>query len=287
MRNAAVPREAVSVYNNALAFSCRGDYSTAIQEYFKAIDMYPEFIEAYNNIGEIYSRLGDKENAISTYMRALNIERHYRILLNIGVEYYNRGDYKASIKYFSESLSKDPEFVEGNFYQGLAYFNMKNYKMAEIYLARVTAKDRRHLKANYLLSFICYERKDYHRTLACLDNIKDIADDKVFVSKYYGFCHYHLGHYREAIGYLTDAMESSPRYAKFKHYLKSLTYENKLKEIGDVDSRIREMEEKMMSDKPTLGEYTRLSMLYVFKGDYKKAEDLLTSAKRVISKSYS
>ncbi len=280
MRTSAVPREAVDVYNNALAMSCKGQYSTALREYRRAIDMFPNFIEAYNNIGEIYSRMGDRDEAISTYLRALNIDRHHKILLNLGVEYYNRRDYNAALKYFSESLTRDQNFIEGNFYTGMVYFNLKNYQMAEKYFLKVIGIDVRHLKSNYLLSYIYYEWKDYTKALSCLDNIRDIADDLQFVNKYYGFCHYHLGHFEKAVEYLQVALESSPKYSKFRDYLKGLTYENKMKEIGDLDVRIREMEEKMMKDKPSLREYSHLSMLYIFKGEYKKAENLLLSAKR-------
>lgn len=276
----AVPREAVDIYNHALALSSKGDYGTALREYSKAIELYPRFIEAYNNIGEIYSRIGDREHAISTYMHALSIERNHKILLNIGVEYYNRHDYKAALRFFKESLGREPGFLEGNFYLGMTLFNMKDLRSSEAAFARVIAIDWRHLKANYMLSYIYYEWKDYAGTIACLDRIRDVADDRQFVNKYYGFCHYHLGNFSEAIKYLTVALESSPKYAKFRNYLRELSYENKMKEIGDLDGRISEMEEKLMSLKPTIRELSHLSMLYIFKGEYKKAEDLLLSARR-------
>ncbi len=276
----AVPREAVDIYNHALALSSQGDFGTALREYSKAIELYPRFIEAYNNIGEIYSRIGDREHAISTYMRALSIERNHKILLNIGVEYYNRHDYKSALKYFKESLLKDSGFLEGNFYLGMTLFNMKDLRSSEVAFARVIAIDWRHLKANYMLSYIYYEWKDYARTLACLDRIRDIADDKQFVNKYYGFCHFHLGFLELVVIFLNVALESSPKYAKFRNYLRELTYENKIKEIGDLDGRVREMEEKLMGSRPTIRELSHLSMLYIFKGEYKKAEDLLLSARR-------
>ena len=72
-------------------------------------------------------------------------------------------------------------------------------------------------------------------------------------------------------------METSPRYAEFRSYLKSLTYENKIKEIGDLDARIRDFEAKLISEKPSLGVYTHLSMLYIFKGDYSRAENIIHS----------
>lgn len=276
----AVPTEAVTVYNHALDLSSKGDYASALTEYRKAIRLFPSFIQAYNNIGEIYSQMGERDQAISTYMEALNIGKDSKVLLNLGVEYYNNRDYKRAMKYFSESLVLDASFLEGNFYMGLAHFNLKDQKSAEKHFARVIASDCRHVKANYLLAYIYYDWKDYQRTLACLDNIKDTADDRCFVNRYYGFCYYHLGRFDEALTYLSEALQSSPAYARFRDYLKGLTYENKLKEIGDVDKKIREMEEKLMREKPTLKEYTHLSMLYIFKGEYKKAENLLMTAKK-------
>ena len=274
----SVPAEAISVYNSALEMSNRGDFSTALNEYGKAIAIFPKFLEAYNNIGEIYSKMGRRETGrISTYLQALTIERNYRVLLNLGVEYYNKGQNLPALSHFKEAIALKDDFVEGHFYAGMAYFNIKDFPNAEKHFSQVLSFDRNHEKANYLLSYIYYEWKQYERVLECLDRIKDSTQDRCFISKYYGFCHYYLGHFELAVGYLTEAMSQSPQYGKFRDYLASLTYENKLKEIGDVDACIRELEAKMASDVPSIGEYTHLSMLYIFKGEYRKAEDILLS----------
>jgi tetratricopeptide (TPR) repeat protein len=269
----------LNIYNKALDYSTRGDLSTAINEYKRALDIYPNFVEAYNNIGEIYARTGRNEMAISVYEKALRIDRNPRLLLNLGVEYYNHLDYKTALNYFQESLIKKPDFLEGNFYTGMASFNLKDQRMAENYFKNVVQLDNKHLKSNYLLSYIYYDWKQYDRTILHLNNIKDIADDKVFINKYFGFCYYHLGKYNDALKYLNKAVESSPYYLKFKDYLANLTFENKLKEIGDIDARIKEMEKMMMDKKPQLKEMTKLSLLYTYKGEYKKAEDILNTYK--------
>ncbi len=275
----AVPIKAVGIYNNAMSFSIKGDFNSALNEYKKAIDYFPTFIEAYNNIGQIYSRIGKSELAISTYKKALTIDKSPNLLLNLGVEYYNHRAYENALDYFKESVIMKPSFIEGNYYSGISLFNLKDYRTAERYFNQVVSLDKKHLKSNYLLSYIHFDWKNYEQTLYYLDNIKDIADDKVFLNKYYGFCHYHLGKYKEAIDYLTIAIEESPRYYIFKDYLKGLTYENKVKEIGDVDAKIRAIESEMMKSKPTMRDYTKLSMLYMFKGEYNKAEDMLTTYK--------
>jgi tetratricopeptide (TPR) repeat protein len=284
MTISAVPIEVLNIYNKALDYSTKGDLSTAINEYKRALDIYPNFIEAYNNIGEIYSRTGKNDMAISIYEKALRIDRNPRLLLNLGVEHYNHMDYKTALNYFQESLIRKPDFLEGNFYTGMASFNLKDERMAENYFKNVVNLDNKHLKSNYLLSYIYYDWKQYDKTILHLNNIKDIADDKVFLNKYFGFCYYHLGKFDDALNYLNIAVKSSPHYLKFKDYLENLTFENKLKEIGDIDAKIRELEKMMMDKKPELREMTKLSLLYTYKGEYKKAEEIINSYKKQINK---
>lgn len=280
MNTNAMPAEAISIYNSALEKTNKGDLPTAISEYQKAIRMYPYFIEAYNNMGEIYSIMGKSDLAITTYNKALDIEKNFRVLLNLGVEYYNSGSYDSALTYFLESVKQKPDFLEGNYYTGLSFYNLRKYSKAERFLQNVIAVDRKHIKANYMLSHIYYEKKEYHKVLECLDAIWNIADDKSFINKYYGFCCFHVGRYNDAVKYLKEAVSLHPEYEKFKSYLESLTYENKVKEIGDIDKAIKELEELMMKKSLQLKDITRLSMLYVFKGENHKAEEIVTEYKK-------
>jgi len=276
----SVPKEAVAIYNRALELSNKGKLNDALSEYRRAVETYPSFIEALNNIGEIQSRLGNRELAISAYIDALKIGKNSKVLLNIGVEHYNAKDYEKALKYFMESLECEPDFIEGNFYTGMVYYNRKDFTGAELHLLNVIKVDKKHLKANYLLSHIYYERKDYAKTIACLETIWDIADDKTFINKYYGFCCYYMGRYDEAVGYLTSALKANPEYSKFRKYLASITYEAKMKEIGNLDKAIKSLESEIMGGDPNFTQATRLSMLYIFKGEPMKAEELLVSLKQ-------
>ncbi len=156
---------------------------------------------------------------------------------------------------------------------------MKDYKNAERFLLAVLNKDKMHLKASYMLSHIYYEWKRYSDVIEILKNIWSIADNKEFINKYYGFCCFHLGRYEEAVKYLRQAITLHPEYEKFKNYLESLTYENKIKEVGDIDKAITELESLMMKGNLNLRDITRLSMLYIFKGENKKAEKIVTEYK--------
>jgi len=283
MITSSVPRDIVIIYNHALELSNKGNMDEALGEYRRAISAYPDFVAAYNNIGEIYARKGDSENAITSYMEALKIDKHHRVLLNLGVEHFNRKNYTHALKYFTESLAREPQFLEGNFYAGLVHYTQQNYKKAEKYLEIVVNIDQRHVKANYLLSHIYYEWKQYRKTIECLDRIKDLTEDKSFINRYYGFCYFYMGKYDNAVQYLTEALECRPEYARFKKYLKKMTFENRLKEIGDLEKAIKEIEDDIANRDPHVIDLTKLSMLYIFKGEYKKAEKLIQTHKKKLA----
>ncbi len=283
MITSSVPREAVVIYNQALELSNQGDHDAALGEYRRAIEAYPAFVAAYNNIGEIHAQRGESDRAISSYLEALKIEPHHRVLLNLGVEHYNREHFDQALKYFKESVAREPRFVEGNYYAGLVCYNKTDYKKAEKFLGEVIKCDERHLKANYLLAHIYYELKQYKKTIECLDRIRDMAEDRSFINRFYGFCCFYLGRYDDAVSYLTEALECRPEYARFRKYLEKITYENKMKEIGDLGKAIQELEEELKNREPHVLDLTKLSMLYIFKGEHKKAEKLLETHKKKLA----
>ena len=277
MAISAVPTEAISIYNNALELSNRGDLENALNEYNKAVSIHPSFVQAFNNIGEIHSQMGNREEAITSYLEALKIDRNDRVLLNLGVEVYNNGNYEKALPYFIESVSLSEDFLEANYYCAMTYYNLKDLKNSESYFSKVITLDPTNMKSNYILSYIYYDWKDYNAVIQCLDRIKDSADDLSFINQYYGFCYYHLGEYKKAVSFLQDALVLQPTYSRHKDYIEGITLENKLKEVGDLKKAISELEEKTSQIEPEFRDLTKLSMLYIFNNEGKKAEKLLLS----------
>ena len=56
-----------------------------------------------------------------------------------------------------------------------------------------------------------------------------------------------------------------------------------MKEIGDLEKAIKELEEDIANRDPHIIDLTKLSMLYIFKGEYKKAEKLIQSHKKKLA----
>ena len=62
-----------------------------------------------------------------------------------------------------------------------------------------------------------------------------------------------------------------------------MTFENRLKEIGDLEKAIKEIEDDIANRDPHVIDLTKLSMLYIFKGEYKKAEKLIQTHKKKLA----
>ncbi len=276
MKTVSVPAEAVNIYNRALEMSNKGDFATALTEYKRACELHPQFIEAFNNIGEIHASMGNSDLALKAYNDALKIGKNYRVLLNIGVECFNSGNHNDALGYFLDSVTLRPDFLESNYYAGLVYHARKEYDDAVKYFENVLEIDAQHYRANYLMAHICYDTGEYKKAIAHLDRISPLAEDRAFIDKFYGFCHYYLGDYKKAVKFLSEALSNQPGYSEFKSYLEGLTYENRMKEIGDIDKAIKDLEKSLKKEDETLSKVSRLSMLYIFKGENRKAEKLLT-----------
>jgi tetratricopeptide (TPR) repeat protein len=272
MRTNSIHIDAVSLYNNAQLFTERGDMAAALAEYKRAIEIHPQFVEAFNNIGQIHAQMGNKNLAIDAYENALKINRDPKVLLNIGVEYFNSGKFDTALPYFIDSLSLSNDFLEAHFYTGLTYYELQKFHRAKPYLVNVINININHYRANFLLACIHYDSREYKKALECIDRVAAVHADRVFIEKLYGFCHYHLGNYEKAVNCFTNAMTSHSKYSEFKEYLEKMTYENKVKEFDDINKTVKTLEKDMKKGNEDLLSVSKLSMLYIFKGQNKKAE---------------
>lgn len=143
------------------AYSAAGRNAEAIEELKQALTLAPNSDEAYRRLGNAYKLAGNKAESINAYQSAVSANSYYwynHIALggaflkfgdsekalqeyrratelapenasgytNIGVVYYNRGQWSESITYFQKALAIQPD---GDVYSNLgsAYFFLKRF----------------------------------------------------------------------------------------------------------------------------------------------------------------
>jgi tetratricopeptide (TPR) repeat protein len=120
----ADPRDPYIAHSLALAYRDLGAFDRAIEEFRRALALKEDFPQLVNNMGVTYMLMGRLDEAISCFVKAAGTifyaTPHYAFL-NLGLAYYQKGDYRRAISYYKEALEIDSSFVMAYENIGLAY----------------------------------------------------------------------------------------------------------------------------------------------------------------------
>ncbi|RKY32655.1 MAG: hypothetical protein DRP74_02125 [Candidatus Omnitrophota bacterium] len=90
-------------------------YSDAIRQYKKALWLDSHLSEAWNWLGYTYKQLDDRESAIETYEKAIEIDPYNRVAhYDLGMIYALAKDYGRAEDYFLKAASIPQEKVNKN-----------------------------------------------------------------------------------------------------------------------------------------------------------------------------
>ena len=90
-----------------------GDYQRAEEEFKYAIYLNPRFIKAFSDLGLLYFEKGNYDGAIEQWKRILEIDpdfsENYIVLANLGVVYEKKKMPNRALEYFVQALELVPE----------------------------------------------------------------------------------------------------------------------------------------------------------------------------------
>jgi len=99
-----------------VAYLKENNIDLAKGNFLKAIEINPNFQDAHNNLGNIYSYQGNLEKAIFHFEKAISLgklkfgkDNTNIIRVNLGLAYFNSGEYVEAIRHFKMALENDPE----------------------------------------------------------------------------------------------------------------------------------------------------------------------------------
>lgn len=106
--------ENANIHNElGLAYRDLRAYEKSTAHFKRALVLQPEFPEAQNNLGTLYLLLGEWDLAIACFQRAVS-DILYRTphfsYNNIGLAYYNKGDYQRAIENYQKALRFFPSY---------------------------------------------------------------------------------------------------------------------------------------------------------------------------------
>jgi len=168
-------QEAIQIYRNmaridnnrafmyefriALILTQMGRYEDALQEYQTVLKNIPGNFDVYLRIGKLYEILNQPDEAITTYLSALQYIRNSRDELNIrkalGPLYYERKSLLEAIHQYSRVKEIAPEDLYSQYRLAAIFFELKNYQEAFKALSKLIKNE----------PGACYLQILYRRTL--------------------------------------------------------------------------------------------------------------------------
>lgn len=107
----------------------KGDYTGATISYINAFadKRYKNYVSY--NLGNTYSSLGEIESAVTELEKAAfdkNQKLRYRANFNLGVIYYDLGDFGRAVNFFKESLRAIPKDIDAKINLELSILSLNN-----------------------------------------------------------------------------------------------------------------------------------------------------------------
>ena len=126
------------VHNDlGLCYMAKKHMTDAIAHFKKAVALKPSYAPARNNLGTAYLTVGSWDAAIETFQEitkdVLYATPHYP-LANLGMAYFEKGEYPTALKYYKEALKLQPNFVVALRGVGRTYLAMNQGRLALRYL---------------------------------------------------------------------------------------------------------------------------------------------------------
>ncbi|MCP4745860.1 MAG: tetratricopeptide repeat protein [Desulfobacteraceae bacterium] len=144
------------VHNDlGLCYMAKKRMPEAIIHFKKAVELNPKYAPARNNLGSAYLTIKKWDLAIQTFKEITNdllyANPHYP-LSNLGLAYYNKGDYRMAMRYYKEALKIEPEFVLALRGVGRTYLATNQSSLALRYLEKAVKRAPKVAEIHYDLA---------------------------------------------------------------------------------------------------------------------------------------
>ena len=308
---AALGKEKNMHWPEVYATKKKGNIYVVNQEYDKAEKAYRKCLNLidkigsndlkqiiYNNLGLIKDRCLQYYDAVVYYQEALNycyINNEFtikdKINYNIGLTYYNIGDYEKALDTLQRLLGDEGEkssyYYKTRLIQGVIFYKLKRTSKALEILSNLISMeniDDGSLIRAYNNIELCYiDKEEYDKSEKFFDKAIEVAD-KVKIPKHEilgdkGNFYFEIKRYDEAISALKESIKISEEIGNYKYQLESLKIlykisfeENDLGEIEKILLKVLSVANNTGSKDEVIWSMKRLMDLAVKQKDLNKVK---------------
>jgi Tfp pilus assembly protein PilF len=150
----------------------------AVTHFKKAIDLNPGYAPARNNLGTAYLEMEKWDAAIGVFKEItqdlLYATPHFP-LSNLGLAYYQKGQYRTAMRYYKKALELQPDFANALRGVGRIYLATNQGRLALKYLKRAVASAPRSAETYLDLAEAYLLTGQREEARYAYDNVIDLA----------------------------------------------------------------------------------------------------------------
>lgn len=214
----------------------RGWLDEAINQFKHAIKNAPHMAQSYDNIASAYADKGELFLALSSYVKAIELEPENPVALhNLGCFLSNYGN-RLAARCFKNAFNLDPELYEARFNYGLCFAAEDKHEQAIAqFQSALNIEDDHETRFHLALSYIALEK--YPHAIKELNQVVKVDQDHDQAWFHLGASFQEQGFLEEAENALSKAVIKNPQNVEALLTLASLL--SRLERVKESRSLIK------------------------------------------------
>lgn len=183
---AAMPKQAVDLYEAAQKSRSENNTEKAITELRQSLAIYNAFSLAWNDLGVLLDKTGKAEEALEAFRSAVRFDQDsLAAVLNLGCALASAGKAEDAEKYLAVALTKDGTSFRGHFYMGVTQMKLGRLDIAEkAFLKAIeVGSSGQSGRAHYFLAGVYWAEKRYKQAADHLEKYLDMEPNAKDVVK--------------------------------------------------------------------------------------------------------
>lgn len=152
-----IARTVINIYISA------GDTEKAKKYCLDLIEKNPERFLAHKTLAEIYEKEGKNENALTEYLKAMDIENTIELNLKVARLYKAVGRRENAISTLEEILMKEPSYIDASLLLGEFLYEEERFKEAVNVYLNAMKHDRMNFDLYYCLGMTYVRLNDFQK----------------------------------------------------------------------------------------------------------------------------
>ncbi len=209
-------------YKLAELYEKSGKRDDAVSEYKMLLTKVPAEEQAfiYKTLGYLFSESKQTKNAITAYLKALEIDKDdVNLYYNLSGLYENTGEKANAEKYLAMALDKKPEDIESRLKMAEGLISKKDYKKAEEYLREVTKVRPDYVDAWLMFAGMEEKRGNKKALKEYYKKIISLTPGNKTVLFNLGALEYETGNQKEAKDYFLKYLKVNPSDMESREFL--------------------------------------------------------------------